>query len=94
MRSVCNIKNRIVLIIYDKNKEVKVQIKKWKPSVEECGVPYIDFKSGSAVELLKLKDMNSAYIRSKERHHFDILFSSWNTIAAYCYKNRNYYFLL
>lgn len=93
MRSVCNINNRIVLIIYDKNKEVKVQIKKWKPSVEECGVPYIGFKSGNAVELLKLKDMNSAYIRSKEKHHFDILFSSWNTIAAYCYKNRNYFLL-
>jgi len=68
-----------------------VQLKKWHPTVEESGVSYIDFKSGSSVELLKLKDMTSVYIRSKERHHLDFFFSCWNSLAAYCYKNRNYF---
>ncbi|XP_060876252.1 uncharacterized protein LOC132949399 isoform X3 [Metopolophium dirhodum] len=79
---------RIVLIMFDENKEIKVQLKKWQPTVEESGVSYIDFKNNSSVELLKLKDMNSVFIRSKEKHHFEFLFSSWNNLAAYCYKNR------
>ncbi|XP_016658697.1 uncharacterized protein LOC100167275 isoform X2 [Acyrthosiphon pisum] len=78
---------RIVLIMFDENKEIKVQLKKWQPTIEESGVPYIDFKSNSSAELLKLKDMNSVFIRSKEKHHFDFFFSSWNNLAAYCYKN-------
>ncbi|CAI6361930.1 unnamed protein product [Macrosiphum euphorbiae] len=85
VRSVCN--ERIVLIMLDENTEIKVQLKKWQPTIEECGVSYIDFKSNSSVELLKLKDMNSVFIRSKEKHHFEFLFSSWNNLAAYCYKN-------
>ncbi|XP_022170007.1 uncharacterized protein LOC111033534 [Myzus persicae] len=78
---------RIVLIMFDKNKEIKVQLKNWQPTIEESGVSYIDFKSNSYVELLKLKDMSSIFIRSKEKHHYDFLFSSWNNLAAYCYKN-------
>ncbi|XP_022174799.1 uncharacterized protein LOC111036859 [Myzus persicae] len=85
VRSVCP--ERIVLIMFDENKEIKVQLKKWQPTIEEFGVPYIDFKSDSSVELLKLKDMSSVFIRSKEKHHFEFLFSSWNNLAAYCYKN-------
>lgn len=88
MCSVCP--ERIVLILFDENKEIKVQLKKWQPTIEESGVPYIDFKNNSSVELLKLKYMNSAYIRSKEKHHFEFLFSCWNNLAAYCYKNCNY----
>ncbi|XP_025208243.1 uncharacterized protein LOC112603736 [Melanaphis sacchari] len=83
--SVCP--ERIVLIIFDENKEIKVQLKKWQPTIEESGVSYIDFKNNSSVELLKLKYMNSVFIRSKEKHHFDFFFSSWNNLAAYCYKN-------
>ncbi|XP_060847831.1 uncharacterized protein LOC132927329 [Rhopalosiphum padi] len=83
--SVCP--TRIVLIIFDENKEIKAQLKKWQPTIEESGVPYIDFKNNSSVELLKLNYMNSAFIRSKEKHHFEFLFSSWNNLAAYCYKN-------
>ena len=64
---------RIVLIIFNENKEIKVQLKKWQPTIEESGVPYIDFKSNSLVELLKLKDMESVFIRSKEKHHFEFL---------------------
>lgn len=85
VRSVCP--ERIVLILLDENKEIKVQLKKWQPTIEESGVPYIDFKSNSSVELLKLKYMNSAFIRSKEKHHFEFFFSCWNNLAAYCYKN-------
>jgi len=92
VRSVCP--ERIVLIMLDENKEIKVQLKKWQPTIEESGVSYIDFKSNSSVELLKLKDMNSVFIRSKEKHHFVFLFSSWNILAAYCHKNRNYYFYI
>lgn len=82
---------RIVLIISYENKEIKVQLKKWYPTVEESGVSYIDLKNGSLVELLKLKNMNSLYIRSKEKQHLDLFFSCWNSVAAYCYKNRNYF---
>ncbi|XP_025425814.1 uncharacterized protein LOC112694531 isoform X1 [Sipha flava] len=78
---------RIVLILFDEKKEIKVQLKKWQATVEEFGVPYIDFKSGSFVELLKLKDMNSVYIRSKQKYQLELIFSFWNSIAAYCYKN-------
>jgi hypothetical protein len=75
--------------LFDEKKEIKVQLKKWQATVEEFGVPYIDFKSGSFVELLKLKDMNSVYIRSKQKYQLELIFSFWNSIAAYCYKNCN-----
>ncbi|KAF0751710.1 Uncharacterized protein FWK35_00019435 [Aphis craccivora] len=88
---VCSVSpERIVLILFDENKEIKVQLKKWQPTIEESGVPYVDFKSNSSVELLKLKYMDSAFIRSKEKHHFEFFFSCWNNLAAYCYKNVQY----
>jgi len=80
--------------MFDENEEIKVQLKKWQPTIEESGVSYIDFKNNSSVELLKLKDMSSVFIRSKEKHHFEFFFSFWNNLAAYCYKNCNYYFYI
>lgn len=86
---------RVVLtMILDDSTEFKVQLKKWQPTVEEYGVPYVDFKSGTSVELLKFKKMNSAIIRSKEMYHMDLFFSTWNSVASYCLQNRNYYLLL
>lgn len=81
---------RIVLIIFDENKEIKVQLKNWVPTIEESGVPYIEFKNRSAVELLNIKNMNSVYLRSKQPDHFDFLHSNWDLIAYYCNKNCNY----
>lgn len=80
--------------MFDEKKEIKVQLKKWQPTVEEFGVPYIDFKSDSFVALLKVKDMNSLYIRSKEKDHFELFFMFWDSIAAYCFKNCNYFIVL
>lgn len=80
---------RIVLIIFDENKKFQVQLKKWVPTVEECGVPYIEFKNNSIVEFLDLKDMNSVHLRSKQKNHFDFFFSIWNSIVHYCHKNSN-----
>ncbi|XP_050542444.1 uncharacterized protein LOC126906154 isoform X2 [Daktulosphaira vitifoliae] len=79
--------DRIVLKLFIDDKKVKIQLKKWKPTVEEYGVPYVNIKSGSKVELIKFKDMNSVYIRSKEKSHFNLFFSTWNNLAAYCYEN-------
>lgn len=84
---------KIILTIYlNSSKEFKAQIKNWEPTVEESGVPYVDFKSDSIVELLKLKNMNSIFLRSREKRHMDTFFSTWNSVAKYCYKNCNYNF--
>ncbi|XP_050425594.1 uncharacterized protein LOC126836355 isoform X2 [Adelges cooleyi] len=79
--------DRIVLLLFVESQEVKIQLKTWRPTVEEYGVPCVNIKSGSKVELLKLKDMNTLYIRSKEKSHFNFFFMTWNNLAAYCYKN-------
>lgn len=84
---------KIILILYiNSSKEFKVTVKNWEPTVEEYGVPYVDFKSDSLVELLKLKNMNSLLVRSREKRHMNIFFTTWNSVANYCYKNCNYNF--
>lgn len=82
---------RIVLNIIDGDKNIRIQLKNWQPTVEECGVPYIEFKNRSSVELLNLKDMNSLYLRSKHKDHFDKLFGTWDNVSMYCIKNRKYF---
>lgn len=81
---------RTVLIMLTELEDIKIQLKKWQPTVEECGVPYVNFKTGSSVEILKIKDTNSLYIKSKENHHMEQFFSIWNSIAGFCYKDGNY----
>lgn len=80
--------------MFDKSNEIKVQLKKWQPTVEESGIPYVNFESGSSVKLLKLKNMESVYIRSKGKYYLDFFFSTLNSVAYYCYKNRNNLFLI
>lgn len=79
------------MIVFDENKEFQVQLKKWTPTVEESGVPYIELKNNSDVVLLNLKDMNSVHLRSKKLDDIDIFFSIWNSVVAYCEKNCNYF---
>lgn len=79
------------MIIFDENKEIQVQLKKWTPTVEESGVPCIELKNDSDVELINLKNMNSVYLRSKQLDDIDILFSTWNSVVAHCQKNCNYF---
>jgi len=74
----------------DSGKSFKVQIKHWEPTVEESGVPYVNFRSGNLVELLKVNSMDSVFIRSREKQHLNIFFSAWNSVAIHCYENCNY----
>lgn len=84
---------KIILTLYfNSSKECEVTITNWEPTVEEYGVPYVDFRSDSIVELLKLKNMNSVFLRSREQRHLDIFFITWDSIADYCCKNCNYNF--
>lgn len=85
-------KNIILIIYFNSSKEFKVTVKNWEPTVEESGVPYVDFRSDSIVELLKLKNMNSIFLRSREKRHINTFFITWNSVAEYCHKNRNYNF--
>lgn len=82
---------RIVLNVIDDDKQIKIQLKKWLPTVEEYGVPYIEFKNNSQVFLLKLKDMSSVYLRSASDEDFELLLHYWDRLALYCSKNRNYF---
>lgn len=77
----------------DSGSQCKIHIKIWEPSVEESGVPYVNFKSGSLVELLELKDMETVFIRSREKKHMDLFYFTWNLISKNCCK-RNYYITL
>lgn len=82
---------RIVLNIIDSDKEIKIQLKKWQPTVEEYGVPYIEFKNGSPVELLKLKDMSSVYLKSTYPDDFEFFFHFWDYLSSDCQDKCNYF---
>ncbi|VVC34737.1 Tudor domain,RNA recognition motif domain [Cinara cedri] len=78
---------QIILDIIHNNKKIKIQLEKWKPTVEEYGVPYIEFKNGSLVELLELKDMNLLYLRTKHKDYHELMFKCWESVSNYCYRN-------
>lgn len=77
-------------MVSDSGESFKVQIKYWEPTVEESGVPYVNFRSSNVVELLKVNNMDSVFIRSREKQHLNIFFSAWNLVANHCFENCNY----